>query len=414
MKQILLLILLLVGMSQIAFASFPDVPSDHENAEAIAWLQLEGVVQGYPDGNFQPDKLVNRAEFLKMLYETIGMEGHEPELSFPDVPANEWYTKYVKEAFYTSVAVGYPDGYFRPENNINFAEAVKVVMNGFFDVDDLYDDGSDYMPCDEDLREYDGINIGEWYWKYLYVADERCILDFGHSAIGVWGLDPGMYITRADMAELLYRAHNQQEKDMGDEEIGETDEGVTDDGGDGGVEAADSDGGTGGDITVVGDGDGDGKVLDFYSTDLADDGNIPIDYTCDSDTAMLGFTVPLPLYWTNVPEDAKSMAGIIEDPDAPGGIFYHALFWNVAAQDGQIVFPNLPEGIIFGTNSFGNTTYDGPCPPEGDDPHAYHFKLFALDVELTLEEGSSPEAFKAAIEGHILEQDDLVGYYQKN
>lgn len=407
MKKVLLLIALIMGMSQTAFASFPDVPSDHENAEAIAWLKLEGVVQGYPDGTFKPDNQINRAEFLKMLYETIGMEGHDPVLSFPDVPANEWYTKYVKEAFYTKVAVGYPDGYFRPENNINFVEAVKVVMNGFFDVDDLYGAGDEYTPCDEDLREYDGIDTGEWYWKYLYVADERCILDFGHAAIGVWGLDPSMFITRADMAELLYRAHNQKEDEMveGDEGGEEADAGDTD------GEEADSDGG--GDVAVAGDGDGDGKVLNFYSTDFVDGGTIPVDYTCDSDTAILGFTVPPSIYWTNVPENAKSVAAIIDDPDAPGGIFYHALFWGLPAQDGQVVFPSLPEGIIFGTNSFGNTTYDGPCPPEGDDPHAYHFKLFALDIELALEEGASPEAFYSAIEGHIVEQDSFVGYYEK-
>src|SRR3989338_5314906 len=181
MKKITMLIpFLILGMSQTAFAGFPDVPSDHENYDAILYLQEAGVVQGYPDGTFQPDKEVNRAEFLKMLYETTGMVGYDDALSFPDVPANEWYTKYVKEAFHTKVAVGYPDGYFRPENSINFVESVKVVMNGFYSVDDLYGDGADYTPCNSltDLRIYDDqVDQSSWYWKYLHVADELCILD---------------------------------------------------------------------------------------------------------------------------------------------------------------------------------------------------------------------------------------------
>lgn len=381
-------------------ASFPDVSSDHENAEAIAWLKAEGVVQGYTDGSFKPDKLVNRAEFLKMLYETIGMEGHEPVLSFPDVPANEWYTKYVKEAFYTKVAVGYDDGYFRPENNINFVEAVKVVMNGFFDVDDLYGDGDNYAPCDEDLTDYDDIDTSAWYWKYLYVADERCILDFGHSAIGVWGLDPGMYITRADMAELLYRAHNQQEKDMeGDDE--------------------EADAGTDEDDAAVGGGSGSGETdasLELTVNYIADGGNIPIKYTCDNpDMSMFMPYGDTPgSAFSNVPDGAKSLALITSDPDAPGGTFYHAVMWNIDPNS-ELPEAEIPSGDVkFGTNDGDTFIWFGPCPPEGDGPHHYVFTLYALDDALeTLESGATAQELLAAMEGHILETATVTGLYER-
>lgn len=411
MKKVLLLISLIVGMSQTAFASFPDVPSDHENAAAIAWLQLEGVVQGYTDGSFKPDKLVNRAEFLKMLYETIGMEGHDPQLSFPDVPANEWYTKYVKEAFYTKVAVGYDDGYFRPDNNINFVEAVKVVMNGFFDVDDLYGDGSDYTPCDDtshdyngDLTKFGGIDTTAWYWKYLYVADGMCILNFDHAANASVAYsasyDPSVYITRADMAELLYRAHNQQEKDM------EADD-------------EEADAGTDEDDAAVGGGSGSAEndaSLALTVNYIADGGDVPVKYTCDNpDMNMFMPYGDTPGFsFSNVPDKAVSMAIIVSDPDAPGGTFYHAVLWNIGPNS-EMPEAEIPSGDVkFGTNDGDTFVWFGPCPPEGDGPHHYVFTLYALDSLLeNLEDHATAQQLLTAMEGHILETDTVTGLYER-
>lgn len=395
-------------------ASFPDVPSDHENAEAIAWLKAEGVVQGYTDGNYKPEKLVNRAEFLKMLYETIGMEGHEPVLSFPDVPANEWYTKYVKEAFYTKVAVGYDDGYFRPDNNINFVEAVKVVMNGFFDVDDLYGDGSDYTPCDDtshdyngDLTKFGGIDTTAWYWKYLYVADGMCILNFDHAAnasVAYYAsYDPGIYITRADMAELLYRAHNEQAKDME---------------GDGMIEADDSSDGDGTNGGVGGSNDS-AEVdipLELTVNYIADGGDVPVKYTCDNpDMNMFMPYGDTPGFsFSNVPDKAVNMAIIVSDPDAPGGTFYHAVLWNIDPNS-EMPEAEIPSGDVkFGTNDGDTFVWFGPCPPEGDGPHHYVFTLYALDDALeTLESGATAQELLAAMEGHILETDTVTGLYER-
>lgn len=381
------------SMAEDQDPSFPDVPTNHENAQAIAWLKLTGVVQGYSDGTFKPDNKINRAEFLKMLYETIGMEGHNPELSFPDVPADAWYTKYVKEAFYTKVAVGYPDGHFRPENNINFVEAVKVVMNGFFNVDDLYGDGADYSPCDEDLTDYDDIDTSAWYWKYLHVADEMCITDFGHSAVGVWGFDPGAFITRADMAEMLYRSHLEQANLETDESGGE--DGMMDD------EEAEDDS-----IT-------DDAPFSLASSEFDNNGVIDAVNTCD------GSDMSPELSIAGVPDNAITLALILDDPDAPSGTWIHWVVWNIPPDtviingDGGMQPPLSNEAIV-GTNSFGNAHYGGPCPPLEDGAHHYNFVLYALDTTLNLDASATKGDLVMAMDGHIIDTAELTGLYDSN
>lgn len=151
------------------------------------------------------------------------MEGYSPALTFPDVPENEWYTKYVEEAFETGVVEGYPDGYFRPKNPINFAEALKIVTAAFYDVDALYGDGAEYDSCSGiSLDTYPSTDTEAWYWKFVHVADELCILSFDSSA-HIWeyknellemaDYDLSQNVSRADMAELLYRAKTVKDND---------------------------------------------------------------------------------------------------------------------------------------------------------------------------------------------------------
>lgn len=217
MKKFLAIILPCLALlsSQTAWAKFSDVGSDFEQYKSINWLEEQGAVEGYSDGTFRPDQFVNRAEFLKMLYETIGMEGKNPSLSFPDVPNDAWYTKYVKEAFATGVASGYPDGYFKPENEINVAEALKIIDEAFFDVDQLYGNGSNFTYCPTGFLDFNHLLSSDylakidqtaWYWKYVHVAGELCIFDFPLNAYGMGGFWMNGSIDRGDMAELLYRA----------------------------------------------------------------------------------------------------------------------------------------------------------------------------------------------------------------
>lgn len=138
------------------------------------------------------------------------------------------------------------------------------------------------------------------------------------------------------------------------------------------------------------------------SVAFSHNGSIPPLYTCE------GEDINPPLEISNIPEGTKTLALIVEDPDAPNGTFDHWLAWNI--------FPN--EAIaersnpgISGTNSFGNTGYGGPCPPSGT--HRYYFKAYALDAELTLLAGSDKEALLQAMEGHILSTGELMGTYKK-
>lgn len=103
----------------------------HQFETAVRYLKDNGVIEGYSDGSYQPSKSVNRAEFTKIIVEA--KLGNNPTSSasncFPDVPSNEWYASYVCYAKSEGIIGGYPDGYFRPSNTINLAEASKILVN---------------------------------------------------------------------------------------------------------------------------------------------------------------------------------------------------------------------------------------------------------------------------------------------
>lgn len=210
---------ILLTFSQGAFAAFLDTSTQTTGFDEIDWLRQNGVVEGYRDastgnigtGMFGPNDNINRAEFLKMLYGAKGMLGQQVmdvEIPFPDVPDGEWYTEYVRLAYSEGVIEGYPDGTFRPDAPINFAEANKIVMNGFFAVDQIYGDGEKYVPCLDggDHSDDPKVDIRQWYWKFIYVADGSCVLPYDLSVIKAGEIVPGNNITRADMARMLYRS----------------------------------------------------------------------------------------------------------------------------------------------------------------------------------------------------------------
>ena len=95
MKKFTILSVLIFALTaQAAFASFTDIPSDYKFYEAIHWMQKNAVVQGYPDGTFGVNQKVNRAEILKMLYETMGTVDYDfmVKIPFKDVSSTEWYS----------------------------------------------------------------------------------------------------------------------------------------------------------------------------------------------------------------------------------------------------------------------------------------------------------------------------------
>ena len=126
------------------------------------------------------------------------------------------------------------------------------------------------------------------------------------------------------------------------------------------------------------------------------------EYTCD------GNNINPPLTFSEVPANAKSLVLIMDDPDAPGGTYTHWTIYNMSPATLQINENSLPLGSKQGVNSSGKIGYYGPCPPSGQTHH-YYFKLYAVDNSEELKEGASIEEVNQYIEGHIIEQAQLVG-----
>src|SRR3989338_11568834 len=119
---------LLIGGNVFA-ASFPDVPEDHKNYEAVEFLDFNEIINGYTDGTFKPDGLVNRAEAIKIIVGAIVIEFEgEYEVLFPDVPKEQWFFDYVMAAQKAGIAKGYEDGKFRPADSVNLAETLKILF----------------------------------------------------------------------------------------------------------------------------------------------------------------------------------------------------------------------------------------------------------------------------------------------
>jgi Raf kinase inhibitor-like YbhB/YbcL family protein len=111
------------------------------------------------------------------------------------------------------------------------------------------------------------------------------------------------------------------------------------------------------------------------------------------------------------PAAAKSLALIVDDPDAPVGLFTHWLVWNIDPKTTEIAENSVPKGALQGTNDFPGRGYDGPQPPSGT--HRYYFKIFALDRVLDLKSGAKRREVDAAIRGHVIAQGELMGRYSK-
>jgi Raf kinase inhibitor-like YbhB/YbcL family protein len=142
--------------------------------------------------------------------------------------------------------------------------------------------------------------------------------------------------------------------------------------------------------------------LSIFSVAFSHNGSIPKKYTCE------GENVNPPLEIGNYPKETKTFAIIVEDPDAPSGTFDHLLVWNIVA--GEPISEEYIPGI-FGKNSFGDSSYGGPCPPSGT--HRYFFKVYALDNTLDLQLGSDKNDLLDAMKDHVLATGELMGHYKK-
>jgi len=112
-----------------------------------------------------------------------------------------------------------------------------------------------------------------------------------------------------------------------------------------------------------------------------------------------------------IPAGTRSLALIVDDPDAPAGLWTHWLVWNLPADTTSIPEGKLPSGAIQGKNSFGNVRYDGPAPPSGTGKHRYFFRLYALQTMLSLPAGSSRGALEAAMSRQYKVECETFGVY---
>lgn len=143
------------------------------------------------------------------------------------------------------------------------------------------------------------------------------------------------------------------------------------------------------------------------SSAFTHEGWIPKQYSCK------GLDVSPPLQWVDVPKGTQSLVLIVDDPDAPMGLWTHWVLFNIApTQTVLATNASLPAGAISGKNSWGHTGYGGPCPPSGT--HRYFFKLYALDTLLTLTALATQQEVLKAIQPHILAEAELMGHFSKD
>jgi len=141
----------------------------------------------------------------------------------------------------------------------------------------------------------------------------------------------------------------------------------------------------------------------LLSNDFQDSSEIPSKFTCD------GANLNPELHWQGVPEAAKSLALVMDDPDAPGGVFTHWIVFDIPITMNRIEQgAKLPKGIVELPNDFGKRGYGGPCPPRGT--HRYIFTLYALDTEKF---DGTQSNYKSFLSKHTIAKTQLMGLYKR-
>jgi rare lipoprotein A len=173
---------------------FNDVSSPNKNFVAIQYLKQQNLIEGYADGSFKPDQEINRAEAIKMLLKAIS--GQETKnnnpFSFDDVKKTDWFYSYLQTAWDRYLVKGYPDKLFHPEKNINLAESLKIT---------LLEEGKT-IPTAVSTPPYTDVNITDWYAPYAQISKERTLFLESRSN---GALNADTIMNRGSFAELIYR-----------------------------------------------------------------------------------------------------------------------------------------------------------------------------------------------------------------
>ena len=148
-----------------------------------------------------------------------------------------------------------------------------------------------------------------------------------------------------------------------------------------------------------------GPPFELKSPDFAAGGPIPKPFTCDGRGHSPGLRID------GVPQVAKSLVLIMDDPDAPKGTFTHWLMWNLPPDLREIIAASVPREAIQGKNGAGKAGYFPPCPPSGE--HRYYFRLYALDIPIHLASGAARDELEKAMKGHVQKEAQIMGRYAR-
>jgi hypothetical protein len=182
---------------------FTDVNTTTPHYTAIKYLKDHGVISGYPDGSFKPDQVVNRAEALKiiLLGSGVTVPSMDTTSPFKDVAGSQWYTPYVVKAKSLEVVGGYPDGTFKPDQTVNLVENLKIL---------LLTQKVDVSGLEVTENPYDDAEKSEWYAKYTEYAKVKNLVDANSNNM----VFPAQGMTRGKLAESMYRLMYIQDNDM--------------------------------------------------------------------------------------------------------------------------------------------------------------------------------------------------------
>lgn len=171
----------LISVNDNTYAGFSDLNSNNYFFDAVSYVQSQGIVSGYKDNTYKPDNLINRAEFVKIIISAIFTESQisecAPIKTFSDVSSSDWFYKYICTASNSKIIGGYSDGSFKPANYINFAEASKIIVNAF-----------GYQTSSKEI----------WYQSFVEKLEESKAIPGTICSIS-------KNISRGEMAEMIYR-----------------------------------------------------------------------------------------------------------------------------------------------------------------------------------------------------------------
>lgn len=194
--------------SAVIESVFQDVPTNAVYAKAIFELKKEGVLQGYPDNTFRPEKIASRVESLKMLLESSALERNDvipsyqkyiqterlgDTIVFNDIPKDAWYAPYILKASRLNIISGNPDGSFIATKPVNFSEFLKMML--LLERDSISEDDGKTSP-------FTGIEPGQWYTPYFARAKALGLLPID----GEQEFNPSEELSRGKIAMLLYNA----------------------------------------------------------------------------------------------------------------------------------------------------------------------------------------------------------------